>query len=126
MGKELVPMKTLRFFTYDQNNSGGSFQVDDKVAHTVIIEAASAEEADEKAQSIGIYFDGVEFDDDGGSIGSDCPCCGDRWYRAYGEGDELPSIYGREPEIHNEAFAKKGEPYCHIYYANGIVKTYRK
>lgn len=119
MGTELAIVKPLRFFTYDQNNSGGSFRVDDYVAHTVIIEAASAEDADEKAQDIGIYFNGCD-------EGYDCPCCGDRWHRAYGEGEEAPEIYGTEPEDYNESFAKDGEPYCHIYYADGIVKTYRK
>lgn len=42
-------------------------------APNVYIEAENAEEANEKALQIGIYFNGVE-------DGIDCPCCGDRWY----------------------------------------------
>jgi hypothetical protein len=119
MGTELAIVKPLRFFTYDQNNSGGSFRVDEYVAHTVIIEAVDAEAADSKARDIGIYFNGCD-------KGYDCECCGDRWYPAYGEGDESPNIYGEDPEVYGEKFAKTGEPYCHVYYADGIVKTYRK
>lgn len=47
------------FYTYAQNNSYGVFDVDGNVKHYVIIEADSAKEADEKAESIGLYFDGV-------------------------------------------------------------------
>jgi hypothetical protein len=118
MGKELAVVEPLRFFTYNQNNSGGSFVVNDRVAHYVIIEAVDADAADRKAEEIGIYFYGVEND-------MDCPCCGDRWSLAW-DGDESPSIYGEDPEVHGERFAGDGEPYCHVYYADGIVKTYRK
>jgi hypothetical protein len=106
------------FYTYSQNNSGGHFQVDDQVTVYVIVEADSAEQADEIAESrAGIYFDGCE-------QGWDCECCGDRWYRAY-DGSEQPEIYGKDPELCDSGWVKKGEPYCHIYYADGIVKTYR-
>ena len=81
------------FYTYDQNNSGGVFKVNDNVKHYVIIEADSAKEADEKAESIGLYFDGVK-------NGRDCPCCGDRWCKAddpdFGiNGTEKPEIWGQ-------------------------------
>jgi hypothetical protein len=59
-------------YRYRQNNSGGHFIVSDSVAETVFIEATSPKEADAKAKSVGIYFDGVE-------TGQDCSCCGDRW-----------------------------------------------
>lgn len=60
------------FYSFDQNNSGGYFDVDDKVCHRIYIEADSEEEAIEKAEYLGCYWDGVE-------SGIDCPCCGDRW-----------------------------------------------
>ena len=78
------------YFTYSQNNSGGTFVVDTEsgINKHVIIQAESAEKADVFAQSIGIYFDGVE-------QGIDCPCCGDRWFRVdEDEGCERPEIYG--------------------------------
>jgi hypothetical protein len=62
------------YYKYTQNNSGGSFITNDKVAETVIIEAHSPLEANAIAEEIGIYFDGC-------ATGEDCSCCGDRWYR---------------------------------------------
>jgi hypothetical protein len=70
--------KTLKLFEYDQNNSGGTFIENDKLCHKVVIEAYDANEANEIAQTLGIYFNGC--DDE-----TDCPCCGDRWYQAYAD-----------------------------------------
>ena len=61
------------FYEFDQNNSGGHFVVDDKLCHRLFIEADTREEATEKAEELGCYWDGVD-------KGIDCPCCGDRWY----------------------------------------------
>lgn len=78
----------LKWFTYRQNNSGGSFDRDDKVDVNVIIQAHSVKEADELAKVIGIYFNGVE-------KGIDCECCGDRWYGCWDdEGTDEPMVYG--------------------------------
>lgn len=63
------------FYLFDQNNSGGSFVVNDKLCHRLFIEADSAEEAVSIAEGLGCYWDGVD-------IGRDCPCCGDRWHRS--------------------------------------------
>lgn len=60
------------FYEVNQNNSGGSFDVDDKVCHRLFIEANSEKEALEKAEELGCYWYGV-------AEGIDCPCCGDRW-----------------------------------------------
>jgi hypothetical protein len=74
------------FYTFSQNNSGGSF-VD--YAY-VIIEADNHVEANELALEHDLYFDGASDD------GPDCPCCGDRWYAQYDddEGTDKPEIYG--------------------------------
>lgn len=80
----------MKFYTYTQNNSGGSFDVDENVAHYVIIEAENSDDADMIAEGVGVYFDGC-------SKGMDCECCGDRWYSAYREGSESPQIYGDDP-----------------------------
>lgn len=65
------------WYEYDQNNSGGFFDIDDAkgIGPRVWIEAENAADADAKAMRLGIYFDGV-------ADGMDCSCCGDRWYSA--------------------------------------------
>lgn len=76
---------------FSQNNSGGRFDVDDKggIAEYVIVEAGSADEANDRAEGLGLYFNGT---DDGGP---DCPCCGDRWCRvSESDGASEPMIYG--------------------------------
>lgn len=71
---------------YRQTNSGGSFDISDDLGHTVLIEADSPDDANQRATELGIYFDGCE-------DGSDCSCCGDRWYRASDPGTPEPTIY---------------------------------
>ena len=65
-------MKT-KFYEFAQNNSGGHFDVDENICHRIIIEAENEQNAIEKAEQLGCYWNGVE-------KGLDCPCCGDRWY----------------------------------------------
>lgn len=62
----------LKWYEFSQNNSGGYFNVDDKVCHRLFIEAYDYDEAKAKAEKLGCYWYGV-------SKGLDCPCCGDRW-----------------------------------------------
>lgn len=86
----LIPSK-LTWYTFSQNNSGGRFIVDDKVDAYVIIQAPDADTANQLAERIGIYFNGV-FD------GYDCQCCGDRWSSMYSDdyGTDKPEIYGQD------------------------------
>jgi cupin superfamily acireductone dioxygenase involved in methionine salvage len=67
-------MKDFKIYHFKQNNSGGHFIINDELCPNVYITAKTAEDANKKAENIGIYFDGV-------NEGVDCPCCGDRWYR---------------------------------------------
>ncbi|MHC8516834.1 DUF7296 family protein [Sporosarcina sp. ITBMC105] len=119
--------KDTNFYEYQQNNSGGGFDVDDKICHRVLIEAISAEDADEKAQEMGIYFDGVE-------RGIDCDCCGDRWYSGT---QAMSGVWSFNPRV---STADKFEnnivlyaqyhadewgwtiPDARIFYADGSVK----
>ena len=64
----------LKFYEFDQNNSGGSHSVDSNLCHRLIIEAMNENEACDIAEGMGVYFNGCD-------DGMDCPCCGDRWYR---------------------------------------------
>ncbi len=77
-----------KFFTFIQNNSGGSFR---SPATYVIIEAQNASEANSLAETVGVYFNGCR-------SGLDCDCCDDRWYSKYEEdkGDDLPAIYDKD------------------------------
>lgn len=116
-----------KFYHYRQNNSGGAFEFDhDKgISVNVIIQASSAEEADEKAGEIGLYFDGVE-------SGRDCGCCGDRWGGCCGPGEQLPSIYSAPVEEYYLAsdgsrpyrWTPKGEADCYVHYSDGSVVGY--
>ena len=65
-----------QFYEFAQNNSGGSFDVDDKVCHRLFIEAVNIHDAIGKALELGVYFDGC-------LNGKDCSCCGDRWSEPY-------------------------------------------
>ncbi|MCY9512341.1 hypothetical protein M5W78_21025 [Paenibacillus larvae] len=101
------------YYTYDQNNSGGSFTIDDSVCEVVIIEADTAEQANAKAETIGIYFDGVD-------KGIDCPCCGDSWVREYGKGTDEPEVYGKSVyEFKGSLFRKQ----AYIYHLDGTKEV---
>jgi len=65
----------VAYYQFNQMPSGGKYEVNDSVAHCVVVEASSAEAANEIAQSIGLYFDGIK-------SGRDCSCCTDRWVRS--------------------------------------------
>jgi len=56
-----------KFYEFNQNNSGGHFDVDENVCHRVIIEAVNANHA----QSI--------FEPMIKNQSASCSCCGDRW-----------------------------------------------
>lgn len=123
-------MKT-KFYSFHQNNSGGNFiyQDNDALTHYVIIEADSADDANERAESIGIYFDGVDSD-------RDCPCCGDRWDRVSREyGTEVPMVYGFEVYINDKfkvnpdlekkvccILVEKGHYAVAIHYKDGTIR----
>jgi len=100
------------YYTYSQNNSGGYFDSDENVSEYVIIEADNAEQANERAQEIGLYFDGA----------GDCPCCGDRWTEQWddGEGTKAPSIYGKSVYETNKTIFRSR---CIIHRSDGTKET---
>jgi hypothetical protein len=104
-----------KFFTFNQNNTRGIYDITGWLAHHVIVEADNVREANEIAKGIGIYFEGCE-------SGNDCSCCGDRWYSQWDEedGTEEPEIYGKP--------AKKFRPWLRpceyrIHYKDGKVES---
>jgi hypothetical protein len=81
----------MPFYTFNQNNSGGSFDHDPNagIGYCVCVEAANETDANQRAEQIGLYFNGCD-------SGMDCDCCGDRWYEQWREeGDETPTLYGK-------------------------------
>jgi len=111
-GLKLMPKPLKWFYLFAQNNSGGSFQEDDNVAGYVIIEAESANDANDKAEDVGIYFNGC-------ADGFDCGCCGDRWYTTSDyEAYERPAIYGLPVAKYKTGFKDK----CIIYRLDGSKK----
>jgi hypothetical protein len=110
----------MPFYTFYQNNSGGNFTVNNTVAEYVIIEAEDSNDANNKAEEIGIYFDGVIAE-------IDCDCCGDRWYRQYREeGTKNPEIYGKS--VREWMLSKKRHHLRNqviVYWKNGRKRIYR-
>lgn len=113
------------FYQFRQNNSGGSFTYDENngISVNVIIEANSVDEANMKAESIGLYFDGCD-------SGLDCECCGDRWYEQWHneEGDLVPSVYDSPVNLSTMELDDEEPPYLmkwmegyegFIHYSNG-------
>ncbi len=108
MPKTLIDTK---LFLYSQNNSGGSFTVNDHVAHNVLIEAIDFNHANSIAENVGIYFDGVK-------EGRDCSCCGNRWSRRYGnDGFETLEEYIQLKSSFKSLYQE--EKQTRVYYLNG-------
>ena len=108
-------VRNLKWFEFNQNNSGGSFIVNDKVCHRLFIEAKSFDDAVEKAEELGCYWDGV-------INGVDCPCCGDRWSCW---DDEPIDLKNNSIEEYAQVLADKyglTTPDIRIYYDDGKVK----
>lgn len=78
-------MKT-KFFKFNQNNSGGYFDVDENVCHRVIIEAVDEE------QAIARFAPMIE------DQSPSCSCCGDRWSLDYPEEIDLDEYKERGHE----------------------------
>ena len=106
-----------KFYTYNQNNSGGSFEIDKKagISEYVCIEAMNSDAANARAENIGLYFDGCYNN-------IDCDCCGDRWYRAdESDGKEVPSLYGNSIEEHE---IQCGQKSAFIHYIDDTFKEF--
>jgi len=109
----------VAFWHFSQNGNGVGLVFEPmKLSHHVVIEADSAEAVNAKAIDLGLYFNGVD-------DGIDCSCCGDRWSSAYGDGDILPRIYGKDVSggVYVDPFLKRmgDKPEGFIHYANGLV-----
>ena len=121
------------FYEFNQNNSYGYFDTDDKLCHVLIIEADTFQEAISKAEELGCYWDGV-------SKGIDCPCCGDRWSKYRDEPIDIEryrvegyktwrnqTFYFNNIEEYAQYMANDfgwTTPAIRIFYKNGTVKEF--
>lgn len=85
---------------------------------SVIVEADSPEDANRRAERIGLYFDGAD----------DCRCCGSRWYAQWSgdEGTSAPQIYDTPVEEHVSRirWLKAGRAMAFVHYADGHVQGF--
>lgn len=106
-----------KFFTFDQNNSGGYFVENDEhgIAEYVIIESDTAENAFYKLESIGQNVNGFD---------AYCPCCGERWsnYLDESDGKNQPEIYGESVESTSKGMFRKR---CFVHYIDGTFKEFK-
>lgn len=91
MSKETVELD-LKWWHFNQNNSGGYFIINDVVSEDVFIQERSAKAARSKAESV--FEDYSQY----------CGCCGERWsyWIDDEDGTDEPQIYG-EPISSPEA-----------------------
>ena len=78
----------MNLYRFRQNNSGGSWDLNEWTTITMVIEAETGEAANRIAeQETSIYYNGC-------SKGMDCSCCGDRWDETYTgrSGEEFDKI----------------------------------
>jgi len=126
--------KDFLWFEYRQNNSGGSFVTNEDVSIYVLIQAEGREDANRKAEEVGIYFDGV-------SDGLDCDCCGDRWSEPWDELEAF-SVYSWKNTVNRKTYdnvldyaqalanedtwSDGGKSAVIVYFANGAKQVFRK
>lgn len=101
--------QSMKWFLFEQNNSGGYFIDNDSVCETVFIQARSAHEALNMAEFL--FEPYSEY----------CECCGPRWGYCVDDSDgtDVPMIYG--VSIYESAdglFRKK----CILHYADGCIE----
>ena len=99
-----------KFYTIDQNNSGGYFIKNDYVDFYVSVQADSVEEAEKLLENI------VE------DYSASCDCCGERWSIWLDEEDayDVPTNYGIPlTEMKDQDIFWLEEKVAIIYYADG-------
>lgn len=118
-------LQQYKFYTYRQNNSGGNFdhKPSQGISVFVIIQATDLRDADTRAQRAGLYFNGVDND-------QDCSCCGDRWYGAAGyDQHDVPMVYSTEvwpgmplsdPDVGKWVDGPEG----YIHYVDGRIEPF--
>lgn len=95
----------LKWWCFNQNNSGGYFIKNKDVLEVVFIQATTEDEVRGLAEDI---FCGYE---------EYCECCGERWSTGYiGAGEDTPMIYGEKLIDVEKTFYRE---YAVLYSHNG-------
>ena len=107
-------MDKTKFYTCQQNNSGGFNCQDNNVDKWVCVEAHNVEEAQSKFEEI--FSEYRDY----------CPCCGERWFDSMLDEDDAydyPQIYGEHYKKFNDKWWIKGNKII-TYYLNGQKEIY--
>lgn len=114
--ERIIPEKTVntKFWGINQNNSGGYFVENEEngICSYIIIEAETADEAENKLRELGEKVDG---------FWNYCSCCGERWYVDFDEdeGKEEPCYYEDPVTSVVESFFTT---YVYVHYYDGTFK----
>ena len=108
-----------KFYTFQQNNSGGDFHINEDIAEIVIIEALNNSDANFKAKKLGM------------NNSDSCPCCGDRWtwqgdWTDEDEGCEEPMSYDEPIEDYIRNQNSSFDETVIIHYFDGTKKVIKK
>lgn len=108
---DVTPVTGLRWWTFNQNNSGGYFITNEDVAEYVCIEAESAKEAMSRAEAL--FENYSEY----------CECCGTRWstYQQEDEGTESPEVWGESIYSVSPSYFRSE---CRLHHWDGSVEAY--
>lgn len=102
----------LKWWVFDQNNSGGYFIQNDDVDHYVAIQAINVQHAKQRAEDI--FDDYSEF----------CHCCGERWY-LWGvdeeDGKAVPHVYDTP---YTEVEPRRYRQNIILHYVDGTKEKY--
>lgn len=103
----------IKWYSYSQNNSGGSFIENENICEWMLIEANTADEANQIMTDIVDSNDAWDY----------CPCCGERWDINMDESDghDVPSIW-EEPI--SEVLADSFRSRAILYYLDGKKEEY--
>lgn len=110
MVPEVVTLK-LRWYEFRQNNSGGTYHVNEHEAHWVFVQAASAEEAVARFEPCANNMDS-------------CQCCGDRWSIDWvdeSDAADVPSIYGVPLHLYVDESWTRSYPEARLYKYDGTI-----
>jgi hypothetical protein len=104
---KLAMNEELKWYTTDQNNSGGYWIENEDVAHYVSVQAKNVAEAKEKFEHITAGYSQY------------CECCGERWsydYLEESDGHKVPSYYNQPL---NELKNVWNDTHVVFYFADG-------
>tara|TARA_R110000824_G_C15028830_1_gene659134 strand:- start:30 stop:356 length:327 start_codon:yes stop_codon:yes gene_type:complete len=91
-------------YSFRQNNSGGYYTQPAK--NIIVKDAKDSEHATEIALAAGMYTNGV-------AGGSDCSCCGDRWYGLADEWDTMENalLAITDKDVQQDSMRNGGVPH---------------